>query len=900
MGTTQEKKRTVGLNAYVQGKACPTYASVRANQMGDTLPDSVVLRNILKDMLHAHFDGQDFDPEVYVSEMLAAGLNTGRYQNKRRQSAAHVLLRAYRYLLERGYTTFRDKMICYEPEGDKEQAISIPTLCFDDHIYYIVDYNNSAGISALPRATKGHVNNRPEGLIVHLFDREATVHFLHLFRKNERTGAGETEFTVEAKADSNLHTVDRSEENLAPEVLKEDLAGSLAILIETAKKEIEGGRTCSFCPNNAFCEAYVKRSARCNLHTPLPEETTFSEVEFDEDQKRVIEAILNTDKDVVLLTPPGAGKTAVLTQVIARLSAQNKVVSGITFTNAAAREICERCEAKDVSVEKAFIGTIHSFAFNILKEHGTLIFGEATPKFLEDTELMIMIRDTMDLMPVVEGVNYTDNAKAEAVVLGSLAKKFNNYLTGLKEGKSRAVLEEEIGDTISGRPLNASGLADVFDSVAKKLKDENYVTYDEIFPLCSSLLEKYPQAARQVRQIYRVILVDEYQDTSLDQHEFLMHFQGKGTRIVAVGDPYQSIYGFRNATTANFLSFSRDPNVLRLSLSYNYRSSNQICEFANTIVGTKMRGRFDAEPPKYYPTQDSTECTVKIVKELIGKGVAYKDIAVLCRSNSETMEICEALTQANVPANFGRNLVIYDELFQLGVNVLSFLVSNGEDIHAFARIMVLMSMEDIAQNAPYAFIVSRFPWMDVFKEDPLLEERKDDNDLTRVMYLLSCMRKAYMGGNGELVAFFKTLACLAYGDRLTNGITVPLIDYLQAYADENAGNAMLGQFLRHAKEMIYLGSDAKLEVSRGNHVSVTTIHDAKGLEWEYVILSGVASIGAEAIPTDGSIVNSEYEQERNLFYVGVTRAKRGLYLIRGNGKKTVNFVPLCEPYTVKD
>ena len=111
---------------------------------------------------------------------------------------------------------------------------------------------------------------------------------------------------------------------------------------------------------------------------------------------------------------------------------------------------------------------------------------------------------------------------------------------------------------------------------------------------------------------------------------------------------------------------------------------------------------------------------------------------------------------------------------------------------------------------------------------------------------------------------------------------------------------MLGQFLRHAKEMIYLGSDAKLEVSRGNHVSVTTIHDAKGLEWEYVILSGVASIGAEAIPTDGSIVNSEYEQERNLFYVGVTRAKRGLYLIRGNGKKTVNFVPLCEPYTVKD
>ena len=244
--------------------------------------------------------------------------------------------------------------------------------------------------------------------------------------------------------------------------------------------------------------------------------------------------------------------------------------------------------------------------------------------------------------------------------------------------------------------------------------------------------------------------------------------------------------------------------------------------------------------------------------------------------------------------------MIYDELFQLGVNVLSFLVSNGEDIHAFARIMVLMSMEDIAQNAPYAFIVSRFPWMDVFQEDPLLEERKDDNDLTRVMYLLSCMRKAYMGGNGELVAFFKTLACLAYGDRLTNGITVPLIDYLQAYADENAGNAMLGQFLRHAKEMIYLGSDAKLEVSRGNHVSVTTIHDAKGLEWEYVILSGVASIGAEAIPTDGSIVNSEYEQERNLFYVGVTRAKRGLYLIRGNGKKTVNFVPLCEPYTVKD
>lgn len=607
------------------------------------------------------------------------------------------------------------------------------------------------------------------------------------------------------------------------------------------------------------------------------------------------EAVLHFEGPMLVLAGAGSGKTRVLTTRIARLVEHHGVepsrILAVTFTNKAAGEMRDRIARLLGHEPKGmWCGTFHAIGARLLRAHAAAV-GRA-PNFTiydEDDNLAVIKR-------VMEGAGISAKAWSPKAV-ASLISDAKNALVSPDEYASLAL------DPLS---RNASI---VYRNLEPALRNANAVTFDDLLTLPVELLTRDEPLRRRMSERFQFILVDEYQDTNRAQYRFIKLLGGDHANVVVVGDDDQSIYGWRGADIRNILDFEREfPDARVVRLEENYRSTPNILEVANAAIsanvgrkGKTLRAtRPVGEPATVVATLDDRDEADWVIDEIMSRMSARKraarDFAILYRTNAQSRTLEDVLRKHTIPYRLVGAVRFYDRREIRDLMAYLKLIANPADNEAFRRAVAVpkrglgdTTIETLAGVAQGAGL-------------PMLEASARPE-------LLSAIRPAARSGLvafAELIARFHQMARDTSVDELLRALvdTLHFGDYLRADAPEQArdrienvsalidgaaetvvddggevGLTPLDHFLQRA--MLVAGTD-QLDPS-ADAVTLMTMHNAKGLEYPVVFITGMED---GLFPTSQSFDDpAKMEEERRLFYVGITRAEEKLYLSHSESRR---------------
>lgn len=596
-----------------------------------------------------------------------------------------------------------------------------------------------------------------------------------------------------------------------------------------------------------------------------------------------IKAVKHIDGPCLVIAGAGSGKTKVLTTRIAYLIEQGIKpwnILAITFTNKAANEMRERLDLL-VNQEPGFVGTFHSLGLRIIRENHELFNLTNNFTILDSDDVLSIIKKLLkekSYDPKEYSPSYIRNRisfiKNENLSRGEVEKYFNT--------KAEQVAFE------------------IYDAYEELLSKNNSVDFDDLLRLPVKLFNEHEEILEKYQEKFKYILVDEYQDTNEVQYQFNKKLSNKYMNIFVVGDPNQSIYAFRNANFKNILNFEKDfPNTTVIPLDQNYRSTNYILDTANSIIKNnkerkelQLKGNIgEGIKTKYIRTyDDKNEINVVIeeIKKLINEGYEYKSIGVLYRTNSQSRLVEEMFLKANVPYKIVGAYYFYARKEIKDLLCYLKLISNLNDDVALRRVINVpkrgigeTSINKLEKEARYNHIAMFEAISDkkqmAFKE-LILDLRKQASDLSLTELIDLILEKT--GMKKELEAD-KSLESELRLDNLME------FKSITASYEEQTGSVNLGDFLAE----VSLVADVSEHKSDGNEVTLMTIHSAKGLEFDAVFLVGMEEglfPHQQSLLEDGGL-----EEERRLCYVGITRAKKRLYLTNAKrrmlyGKETFN------------
>ena len=583
-----------------------------------------------------------------------------------------------------------------------------------------------------------------------------------------------------------------------------------------------------------------------------------------------LEAVNHTEGPCLVLAGAGSGKTRVLTERIIKLiddgvSPYN--ILAITFTNKAAKEMRVRVQNKIGDVANSiFIGTFHSFGLRILRENYDAI-GYSSNITILDTD------DTKSLIKRILKENSFDPADCD----------IKHIISKISSAKNDGISPLEFSKLFLNEHDKVIGL--VYEKYLKLLKENNSVDFDglllkpvEIFKKRKDILEKYQER-------FRYILVDEYQDTNSIQYELCKMLAKKYNNIFVVGDANQSIYSWRNADYRNILNFEKDyKNAHVVLLEENYRSTNTILKAANSVIknnneGTKLNlwtSIGDGEKVEYIRVEDEikeSSFVINKIKELVSEGYSYSDFAVLYRTNAQSRTVEEAFVRNNIPYNIIGSYYFYNRKEVKDLIAYLNLIYNTNDSVSLERVINTpkrgigtKTIDNIREKANMNDI-SLFDAIDSGKELEfkklileLIEDSKTMNlsDLIEDVLVKTGLRREY-----EL------------DKSIESDTKVENLNEFKSLAVNFEDNGIydLSTFL----ENIMLVSDKGQYAEDDNNVNIMTLHSAKGLEFNIVFILGMEE---GIFPHSRSFESAkELEEERRLCYVGITRAKKKLYLL---------------------
>jgi DNA helicase-2/ATP-dependent DNA helicase PcrA len=589
--------------------------------------------------------------------------------------------------------------------------------------------------------------------------------------------------------------------------------------------------------------------------------------------KAQYEAVTTTEGPLLVLAGAGTGKTRVITYRIAHLINNIGIppynVLAVTFTNKAAGEMKERIKKLVESGEDIWLGTFHSICLRILRRDGQAIGLPAGFGILDQDDRLATIRD------VIKALNI-DHKKYPP-------KKYLNTISTFKN--TRTYVEEKSPDEMVHR------LADVYGLYQQRLKDQNLIDFDDMLALTIRMFQKAPMTAQYYRDIFRYILVDEYQDTNDIQFLFLRLLAGTDGNLCVVGDDDQSIYGWRGADIRNILEFDTIfENTKIIRLVENYRSRPVILKAANELIrNNKMRKgkdlaafREEGGLVQVLPVSNETEeagFVLTEIKKYLADGIPGNEIAVLYRTNAQSR---------NFEVLFNREQVVYKVIGSVGFyqrreikDILSYLrlFDNKHDSVSFRRSVkvpargvgdtTINKVSDYASENAVTILEAIYSMSDQIRGAQKEAFRKYLNVFDT---LAGCMKISEMVKTVIEMTEYKEYV-KRYEDEQEAERRIGNIDelYNAAVAFEmNTKDALISDFL--AASAIATSSDEPSE----NCVQLMTIHSAKGLEFETVFLTGLEN---GLFPLHGSLDEpDELEEERRLCYVGVTRAKQNLHM----------------------
>jgi len=617
-----------------------------------------------------------------------------------------------------------------------------------------------------------------------------------------------------------------------------------------------------------------------------------------------LEAVTSIEGPLLIIAGAGSGKTRVITYRIANMLDEGIAQSAIlalTFTNKAAREMGERVRnLTRKPLTNLTVSTFHAFGAQILRaEIGTLGY---KPNF--------SIYDQTDRMALLKEVVRELRIPQDTVDL----YEAGNLFSGIKTGRAR--WDRENGC-----------LKPVYEEYLQHLFVYNAVDFDDLLTLPIRIFTEKPGILENYRNRFRYIMVDEFQDTSLIQYELTRLLAEKSRNLCVVGDDDQSIYSWRGANYRNIVQFETDfPERREVKLEQNYRSTRKILSAANSLIANNKNrkekelwtGTGDGTAIElYYPDNDQKEG--EFIGEMIAsihlrERIPYGEFGILIRTNSLTAAIEEALLADNIPYRVSGGTGFFQR--KEVKDIISYLrvLANPDDDVNLLRIL----------NTPRRGLGKKA--LEIIR---LVADRRNCS----LYSAMSVIRSAHDSGIGEklrtdienflsLLEYYREKAMIP--GRLSETVThlVDAVDYWGYIVSEHQENEKLakwkyGNLTRFSEiirrwehdpdtpdrglyaflnriTLITRDDDADDAEESGGKVNLMTIHAAKGLEFDIVFLAGVE---AHLIPHARSVEEdpANLEEERRLFYVAITRAKKRLYMTSCRMRKSMRGQIECQP-----
>lgn len=590
---------------------------------------------------------------------------------------------------------------------------------------------------------------------------------------------------------------------------------------------------------------------------------------------------------LLVLAGAGTGKTRALTYRVARMidtGIPPESIVLLTFTNRAAKEMLARVEELcGLSAKRVVGGTFHHVAHQILRRYAEAIGYSERFTILDRDDA----REVMGAAIVDAGVEVKKGRFPKPDVLLEIASHAINTQTPVRE---------VIADKHPRFFQLADDIAAVCRAYIERKASMNLMDFDDLLMNWKVLLEEAGPIGEEIAKRTQAILVDEYQDTNALQGQIVDLMARVHRNITVVGDDAQCIYGFRGAHVANMLEFtSRYPDARTLPLTVNYRSTPQILDLANATLARATQGfhktlqpvRPPGPLPALVPCRDvymQAEFVAQRILELRDEGVSLDEIAVLYRAHSHALEIQVELTRRGIPFAVRSGLRFFEQAHIKDVLAYLKLVYNPDDELSFRRAAKLQEgIGNASADALWQTLRGLFAsgWRGGTAELlPALEEtagKRAKPGVRKLVSVLEELSKPEMRSQpGEMI---RVLLDAFYGDHLLRAYPngAERQDEIRQLADYAGGFSSLEDFLSELALITDFSVEEAVAADKPDErVTLSSVHQAKGLEWSRVFLVWLSE---GRFPSDLALREpGGAEEERRLFYVAVTRAKDELFL----------------------
>ena len=608
---------------------------------------------------------------------------------------------------------------------------------------------------------------------------------------------------------------------------------------------------------------------------------------------------MHRDGPIMIVAGAGSGKTKVLTTRIAHLLATGIdpfQILALTFTNKAAAEMKDRVELilGNHEARNIYIGTFHSVFARILRAEADKL-GYPRNFTIYDTDDSKSVVRT-----VVNELNLDDKHYKANTVYNRISSAKNSLITAEQYINDYGLQQE---DMRANRPM----IGQIYDAYCKRCFKNGAMDFDDLLLKFYLLLSTHPESLSKYQRKFKYIMIDEYQDTNTAQYQIIKLLGAMHENVAVVGDDAQSIYSFRGATIENILQFQKDYDEVKVvKLEQNYRSSQSIIEVANNIIANNK-----GQLPKKLWTENEEGEKIQLVRTVSdndeGKYVAdaiqeqklrnhfiNNDFAILYRTNAQSRSFEESLRRMNIPyriyggISFYQRKEIKDFLCYLRVilnpgdeealkRIINFpargigkttiekavLFANQHDISMWN---VLERAAEFGYRASTLEVISNFVIMIRMFQSEL--QKKNAYDLAVLV--------------GKNTGIVKEL----FGDKTSEGLAryenlQELLNSIKEFTETPTEDGeLLDKSLGSYLQQITLLTDADEDKGERDAVKLMTIHAAKGLEFPVVFVGGLE----ESLFPNAMAINTreELEEERRLFYVAVTRARKKLWLTYSN------------------
>ena len=630
------------------------------------------------------------------------------------------------------------------------------------------------------------------------------------------------------------------------------------------------------------------------------------------------QAVSCVDGPVLIVAGAGSGKTRVLTSRIAYILEKGcppEKILALTFTKKAASEMKERIALMvgDRKARRLFMGTFHSVFIRFLREFAEGLGYPANFTIYDTSDSTSAVKSCIKELQLDEKVYKPKD------VLSRISMAKNNLVT--PEAYRRNALAQQ-NDAAARKPR----ICDIYQLYAQKCRQSGVMDFDDILLNMNILLRDSPAALDSISGRFRYIMVDEYQDTNYAQYLILKKLGASHRNICVVGDDSQSIYAFRGAKIENILNFQKDyPDNRTFRLEQNYRSTRTIVDAANSLIA-----RNSARIPKkcysegeegekirlinaYTEQEEALLIASSIMSRIRSDSARYQDFAILYRTNSQSRALEEALRKRNLPYVIYSGNSFYERAEVKDMMAYLKLTANPNDDESFKRVVnkpargigdtslaalsaaaldngctlfravYLDNLESyglksaaIQKIRTFCEMISRFSSksatedagtlaMSLAIESQLLVHYKSDNSIegqsraANVEELLNSVKSFVEERQSEYFEQMQADGTVGEGDSLSSS-DLPVVT--------------LDEYLENVS--LLSAVDMEDDEDASNRITLMTVHSSKGLEFPYVYVAGMEE---NLFPSGGSMASeNDIEEERRLFYVAITRAKKAVQL----------------------